>query len=60
MLENYLPILIFIAIAIGIGVGPILIGFGLLLFSRRSLTREFIEPMRTVLVGMRLPCALEY
>ena len=33
--------------------GPILIGFGLLLFSRRSLTREFIEPMRAVLVGMR-------
>lgn len=27
MLENYLPVLIFIAIAIGVGVGPILIGF---------------------------------
>jgi len=27
MLENYLPILIFIAIGIAIGVGPILIGF---------------------------------
>ena len=27
MLENYLPILIFIAIGIGVGVGPILIGF---------------------------------
>ena len=33
--------------------GPILVGFGLLLFSRRSLTREFIEPMRKVLEGMR-------
>ena len=27
MLENYLPILIFIAIGIAVGVGPILIGF---------------------------------
>jgi NADH-quinone oxidoreductase subunit A len=27
MLEQYLPILIFIAIGIGVGVGPILIGF---------------------------------
>ena len=27
MLENYLPILIFIAIGIGVGVGPILLGF---------------------------------
>jgi NADH-quinone oxidoreductase subunit A len=27
MLENYLPILIFIAIGIAVGVGPVLIGF---------------------------------
>ena len=27
MLENYLPILIFIAIGIGVGVGPIVLGF---------------------------------
>ena len=33
--------------------GPVLIGFALLVFSRRSLTRDFVWPMRDIVAGIR-------
>jgi NADH-quinone oxidoreductase subunit A len=54
MLENYLPILIFIAIGVAIGVGPIALGLVAILFIIFDLEIAFLFPWAVVLesIGM--------